>query len=87
MKNTISARLLFFSLLPYTNIFAISIVYNLRIAQITKQTIANNKYETVALLFDQYQKKYNGIRQNFVGGMGTFIYNFKSCYFRIDGAV
>ncbi len=89
MNHTIYAWILIFIALFCANVSAISIVYNLRIAQITKQPLSNDKrdtYETVMLLFDQYQKKYNGIRQNFIGGLGTFIYNFKSCYFRVDAA-
>ena len=90
MKYTIHATwLLFLTLLYCASLSAtsISMVYNLRIAHITRQKIANNKYETVALIFDRYQKKYSGIRQNFVGGMGSFIYNFKLGYFRVDGAI
>ena len=60
MKYTIQKYLLFFCILPYT-LFPISEVYNFRIAQITKQPIAENKHkEHIAILlpFDQIKKKY-----------------------------
>lgn len=70
---------------------AISIVYNFRIAQVTKQPIVENgeerDYSIVGLLFDQFQKKYDGVHQNFVGGLASFIYNFKPYYFRTDFSV
>lgn len=92
MKYTISRWLLFFSLLPQANLSAVSMVYNFRIAAITKQPItesSENKNSTtiVALLFDQYRKKYNDVKQNFVGGLGSFIYDFQPYYFRTDFAV
>lgn len=68
----------------------LSMVYNLRVAQITKQPLTkqsrNKSYNLLSLAFDQYRKKYNGIEQNFLGGFGTFIYIFKPFYCRIDGA-
>lgn len=79
----------------YTHVAAMSIVYNFRIAQITKQPIVekpegkdHKNHVIVALLFDQYQKKYcTNTHQNFGGGLGAFIYDFKSYYFRTDVAV
>ncbi len=78
-----------------SNSYAISIVYNFRIAQITKQPIAdpttnldNKKYTVLGLVFDVYQKKYTlGITQNFAGALGAFTYNFKPYFFRTDFAV
>jgi hypothetical protein len=65
-------------------------VYNFRIAQITKQPILQasrpTSYTVSALVFDQYRKKYTGVYQNFIGALGSFIYDFSSFYFRIDGA-
>lgn len=90
MKNT--RHIIFIALAcchkPY--ILPISIVYNFRIAQITKQSIfePNDKeHQLVGLIFDQYRKKYNGTFQNFVGGLGSYIYDYNSYYFRVDGAV
>ncbi len=82
---------IFFLLLFWSgNLLPISMVYNFRIAQITKQPIVENENKnslnTVGLFFDQYRKKYNGTRQNFVGGLGSLIYNFKPYYFRVDSA-
>jgi|ERR1700733_1431531 len=77
--------------IPYSNLYAISMVYNFRIAQITKQPILESGQERehtiVALVFDQFRKKYNGPRQNFVGGLGSFIYKPHPYYFRVDFAV
>jgi len=91
MKCTIQKYLLFFIMLHQTNICAISIVYSFRIAQITKQPIFEKKdgrnHSLIGLIFDQYQKKHDGIFENFVGGLGSFIYDFKSYYFRADFAV
>lgn len=93
MKNKILK--LFFSviILQISNLLSISIVYNFRIAQITKQRIFENEnrkkrhYTLLALLFDQYYKKrYDNIRQNYLGGLGSFIYNSKSYYVRADFA-
>jgi len=69
----------------------ISMVYNFRIAQITKQPIAEQSDDhpnsVMGLLFDVYEQKYNQIHQNFGGGLATYIRNFIPYYFRIDGAV
>lgn len=83
--------LLLIHLLAYVPLHAISIVYNFRIAQITKQPIVEKTIERpnsiVALIFDQYRKKYSGTKQNFFGGLSSYIYDFKSYYFRTDFAV
>jgi len=65
-------------------------VYNFRIAQITKQPIkleqGQRNHVVVALLFDQFRKKYSGATQNYTGGLSSYIYDFGSYYFRTDGA-
>lgn len=70
---------------------AISIVYNFRIAQITKQPIFDrpsaNSNTIIGLIFDQFQKKYNGTHQNFAGGLASYIYEYEPYYFRADCAV
>lgn len=72
------------------SLYPISMVYNFRIAQITKQPIVENgkksSLTTVALFFDQYRKKHMGIRQNFAGGLGSLIYDYKPYYCRVDAA-
>jgi len=92
MKNVIRISLCALISWHSSTVLAISIVYNYRIAQVTKQPIFENvkphESTTVALLFDQYQKKYdNETRQNFIGGLGSYIYEFEPCYFRADFAV
>ena len=62
--------LLFFSILFYRHLSAVSIVYNFRIAQITKQPLAENERDqrlAIILPFDQFQKKHYGVFQNFAG--------------------
>ncbi len=82
------ALLFSFALIPRP-VSAISMVYNFRIAQITKQAIfaeSKQKNHTVALLFDQWRQKYNGTHQNFVGGLGSYIRDVSPYYFRVDFA-
>lgn len=66
-------------------------VYNFRIAEITKQPTSENNnprnHKVVTLVFDQYRKKYNGTQQNFLGGLGAYTFDFKPYYIRVDGAV
>jgi hypothetical protein len=73
------------------SLHAISMVYNFRIAQITKQPLHDNpnlkNHTFIALPFDLYQKKYNDIVQNFAGSLGAFIYNYEPYYARVDAAV
>ncbi len=65
-------------------------VYNFRIAQITKQPIINkdNPKESVvvALIFDQCRKKNTGVFQNYAGFLGSFIYDFMPYSIRTDFA-
>jgi len=81
--------LLLCSALAHAMAPAISIVYNFRIGQVTKQPISGasrKKHSVVALIFNQYQKKYSGLHQNFAGGFASFIYTFGPYYFRTDVA-
>lgn len=71
---------------------AISMVWNFRIAQITKQLLFATEEERnctiVALLFDQTRKKRTtAIHQNYAGGLGSYMFDFESYYFRADFAV
>jgi len=75
-----------------TNLVSISIVYNFRLAQITQQPIFEKtddiNHIIIALAFDQYRKKYTrSIHQNFLGALGSFIYDPRPYYFRTDFAV
>ena len=76
------------NLLLYSQIKAVSIVYNFRISQITKQPIseaANDFKNTLTtLIFDQYQKKCSGVRQNYAGNLGTYVHTFAPFYVRTD---
>ena len=77
-------------LLTCSHIHSTSMVYNFRIAQITKQFQFDkdeDKHSTlVALFFDQIRKKYNGVHQNFIGSFGSALYDYNSYYIRIDTA-
>lgn len=91
MKCTIQKYLLFFIVFYHANLLPISMVYNFRIAQITKQPIieksTDNEHSLIALIFDQYRKKDDNIFQNFIGGLGSYIHDFEPYYFRTDFAV
>jgi hypothetical protein len=91
MNYHLQKWLLFLSICTYAPLCGISIVYNFRIAQITKQPITEaenmHDYSTIGLIFDQYNKTRDDRFQNFVGGLGAFIYNFQQYYFRTDFAV
>ena len=79
--------LCFFACVP---VHAYSVVYNFRIAQITKQPIDENwqnDYALVNLIFAQWRKKYDGERQFFSGIFDSYMAFFNTYYLRIDGAV
>ena len=81
--------LLFFFLFQHNALSAVSMVYNFRIAKITKQPIHDHKihhHNIIALLFDQYRKKYDRIFQNYVGMLGSYIYKWNHMSFRTDFA-
>lgn len=92
MKCSTLKYLCLYYMTSSTILSATSIVYNFRIAQITKQSINNETHDSptmlTALFFDVYQKKHTeNISQNFIGGLGSYIYNFESSdYLRFDFA-
>ena len=81
------------SLLSKTIFAGISIVYNFKIAQITRRPFVKHDnahpYMLGGLLFNAYQKTYVGqFRENYTGGLTTVIYNFyKPYYIQADLAV
>ncbi len=84
--------LIFFIFIAPYYLYSRSVVYNFRIAQITKEHIfePENKrpYTFIGLLFDEVsQKRYNDIHRNYFGGLGTFIYSWESYFLRADFAV
>lgn len=90
MKHRLQGYLTLLLVLP-SSLSAISIVYNFRIAQITKQPITDeknyNRNTIIALLFDQYSKTHSDTTQNFAGGLGAYIYTHNPFYIRADFAV
>lgn len=91
-------RSIFIHLLPvilfsHTTAYGLSVVYNFRIAQITRKPIAHPKiqrpFSLETLCFDLFQKMHAfDIKENYAGGLITFNYNFaEKYYFRTDLAV
>lgn len=90
MRYTVSRWLVSALALSHAHISAISMVYNFRIAQITKQPIVEQspyRKHIILLPFEQWREKYNGPHQEFIGALGSFIYDSKPYYFRTDFAV
>lgn len=90
IKSKFHFYLLFLSI-KTINTCATSIVYNFRIAQVTKQPfsdVPNSRNNSLmGLLFNLYQKKYTQISQNFTGGLITYIRDWTPYYLRIDAAM
>lgn len=93
MKKNIFARILMLLLITEAPISALSVVYNFRIAQITRQTIGQQTEKRPnslgILLFDLFQKMHGfNIRENYAGGLLTYNRDIaKHCYLRTDFAV
>ncbi|MDR3646988.1 MAG: hypothetical protein P4L22_05615 [Candidatus Babeliales bacterium] len=89
MKNKLFKLLCIIVILYCTNLLSVSMVYNFRIAQITKQfNLENEENNTtiIALLYDEFFKKSTGETQNFAGPFGTLIFKHESFYLRMDTA-
>jgi hypothetical protein len=90
MQNIKRKILLPALLIPHAFVHAMSEVWNFRIAQITGQPISDGsqagKHGLVALLFDQYRKKYSGVYQNYIGFLGSYIAYSGAWSVRTDGA-
>lgn len=88
---TKNRRVLLLSVFYCTYVSTVSIVYNFRIAQITREAILENGNEPrnsfVALFFDQWREKYTKTHQQYTGAFGSYILDFGSNYFRTDFAV
>lgn len=90
MKRTFFRWLVYGILLRPAYLPAPSMVWNFRIAEVTRQPIGqpSNKYDStiITLLFDQYRKKYNDIQQQFVGALWAGMCGKQDYYLRIDTA-
>ncbi|MCL5875886.1 MAG: hypothetical protein M1114_05430 [Candidatus Dependentiae bacterium] len=66
-----------------------SIVYNLRIAETTKDVPRKPEYPGIAIItpFVQLREKYDKTKLIFGGGLGTLLYVTKTYYARVDGAL
>jgi hypothetical protein len=72
-------------------VHADSIVYNLRIAETTKDSDVVARLPEYPLMFTvtpfgQFRKKRDGTQRIFGGGLGTLVYITPTYYFRVDGA-
>jgi hypothetical protein len=78
-------------LLMSNTLFPVTIVYNMRIAEITKrqQLMPNTKKHNIlgTTSFGQWRELKNGFKQSAYGQIGTYIRSSKSFYLKIDGAV
>ncbi|MBP9764774.1 hypothetical protein KBD08_00375 [Candidatus Babeliales bacterium] len=83
-------KFIFYSIITTTlahmPLAAVSIVYNFRIAQVTRQPIAAHTQKRPnslsVLLFDFFQKtRTQNIRENYIGGITTYNRNFAEKYY------
>ncbi len=83
-------KIICFLLIP-SFFYPISIVYNLKIAEITKRQAFEDRFSqpsTIAVTgIEQFRQTYDGRQQNIASALGTYIYLPKNTYFRIDAAV
>ena len=93
LGKSISGLLIACATLVTANLHATSLVYNLRIAETSRQRIfkenaVKNKHNFISsvILVEQFRKQYNGIHNNLSGGIATLIYVKDSYYFRADFA-
>lgn len=74
-----------------TELESVSIVYNMRVAEITRRQAVDPKYTdpsiTSLVLFDQTRKRCDSVNQNIAGGLATYLYSRKRFYCKADFAV
>lgn len=91
MKKINLKIILLLTALHSSGITASSVVYSLRIAQITKHSLLQESKDhsvtTLALPFYTYAKKYSDVTSNYAGGLASLIYNYKASYLRADFAI
>jgi hypothetical protein len=78
-------KLFILILIYFTRTNTESIVYNFKIAQITKSADTHNNVFNF-LTFNLYREKYNCVQKNFTGELVSYIHNLRPYYFRIDTA-
>lgn len=75
----------------YSQVLAISIVYNMRIANITRRQHANTpgnyKHTAIETPFGQWRALKNGTQQHDAGILNSYIYSKPSHYIKVDTAV
>ncbi|HVX00999.1 MAG TPA: hypothetical protein VHA52_11265, partial [Candidatus Babeliaceae bacterium] len=90
MKRIIAISII--AALPtYAKAGAVSFVYNMRIAETTRQQTYHQSYAypfTGALTgINQWRRLYSGECEEVTGGIGTLLFSACSFYARVDGAV
>jgi hypothetical protein len=87
----IKKPILIIFLIPLTSYNAISIVYNLRIAETTRRQVTDpllkKPAKAIITPFIQFRKKDDGSHHDIEGGLATFNYTFHSFYVKVDSAV
>jgi hypothetical protein len=90
MKTSLCKVILVNCMFYFTEIYGISLVYNLRIAEITKRQALEIKDEQPSIagviLLGQFRKQYDGTRQTIGSGLATLIHAPQSLYVRVDFA-
>ena len=89
--NASKYMLLIATLCPLRLAHAVTIVYNMRVAEITKRQQLDPSKRKPNIIgettFGQWRKIKNGARQSAYGAIATYIFSQKSFYLKIDGAV
>ena len=86
MNNKI---ILLYLLLNFNYIISESLVYNFKIAQITKDLSLNkedNHSSFTTLIFNQYRKRYDLTQEYFIAPLFSYINSFENYCFRIDSS-
>lgn len=79
------------ALFDFATLYGVTIVYNMRIAEITKrqQLTPNMKRHNILgqTTFGQWRELKNGFKQSAYGAIASYIRSAQSFYFKVDGAV
>ncbi len=89
MEKIFKFLLIISILTPFKIYSAVSLVYNLRIAESTKRQVlekGQDPYKIALTAFNNNRKKRNGIYHNVAGMLETFSYTTPNFYFRTDFA-
>lgn len=89
-KNKILGSVIITACLIVGDIGTVSVVYNIRISEITRRQSYNTDYAkpSIAILtfFDQQRWRYDTVREHVNAGLANYIYLSKKIYFKLDVA-